>query len=147
MVYSAKIRYTDDGTEMDVLISEFNDTENLPDGLTDENIFFYGMSYENAKRALLAKELCEGEWFILALDDDRITTVGEVRPCMFDGEDVTSGSTVPKDKAQFWGVYRNNPDGTQQHVLDAVTREEAEHVLTIMENFETSRKNQGQLGV
>jgi len=137
MVYSAKIKYVDDGSTLDVLISDMHDTENLPDGLTDENIFFYGLSHEQARRALLNQETCEGEWLILALDN--ITIVGEVRPCMFEGKDVVSGPIVPEEKAEFWGVYRNNPDGTQQHVLDAVTKEEAEEVLQIMADFEANR--------
>lgn len=69
MVYSATIKFVDDDTEIDVLISEFHDTENLPDGLTDENIFFYGLSYEEAKKALISNEVCEGEWIIIALEN------------------------------------------------------------------------------
>ena len=95
------------------------------------------MSYEQAKRAFIRGERCEGEWLIIGLD---VTTViGEVRPCMLEDDDlpfVTSGPSVSEDKTQFWGVYRNNPDGTQQHVLDAVTKEEAVQVLQIMESFE-----------
>jgi len=99
MVYSAKIKFIEDGSVLDVLISEVNDIENLPNGLIDKDIFFYGMSHEQARRALLTQELCEGEWIIIALD--YLTTVGEMRPCVLEDEDVVSGSTVPDDKAQF----------------------------------------------
>jgi len=58
---------------------------------------------------LLSKEHCEGEWIILELDD---LIIGEVRPCMLQGTDVISGADVKEDEVQFWGVYRNNPDGT-----------------------------------
>ena len=33
MIYSAKIKYVDDGSVLDALISDMHDTENLPDGL------------------------------------------------------------------------------------------------------------------
>ena len=96
MVYSATIKFVDDCSVMRVLISDMHGIENLPEGLTDEDIFFYGLSQEQAKRALLSQESCEGEWLILALDC--ITTVGDVRPCMKDGEDIISGPTVTEDK-------------------------------------------------
>jgi len=134
----SKIRFADDGSELDVLISEFHDAENLPDGYTDEDIFFYGLSQEQAKKALLSQEPCEGEWLIIELDD---LITGKVRPCRLEGTDVISGASITEDEVQFWGVYRNNHDGTQTHILDTVTEEDAEHVLDLMNEFECFRLN------
>jgi len=139
MVYTARIRFVDDGSELNVLISDFHDAENLPYGYFDEDIFFYGLSQEQAKKALLSQELCEGEWIILELED--YVAVSEVRPCKLEETDVISGADVKEYEAQFWGVYRNNPDGTQTHVLDTVTKEDAEHVLDLMNEFECFRLN------
>ena len=82
MVYTARIKFVDDGSERNVSISDLNGEENLPDGYTDEDIFFYGLSQEQAKKALLSQEPCEGEWLILELDD---LITGEVRPCILEG--------------------------------------------------------------
>jgi len=136
----------DDGSELDVLISDFHDAENPPDGYTDEDIFFYGLSQEQAKKALLSQVACEGEWIILGLDN---LITGEVRPCVFEGTDVISGVGITEDEVQFWGVYRNNPDGTQTRVFDTVVKKDAEHVLDLMNEFECYRLNilaDGHLG-
>jgi hypothetical protein len=138
MVYTARIRFVDDGTERNVSISDLLGEENLPYGYFDEDIFFYGLSQEQAKKALLSQEPCEGEWVILELDD---LITGEVRPCRLEGTDAISGADVKEDEVQFWGVYRNNPDGTQTHILDTVTEEDAEHVLDLMNEFECFHLN------
>jgi len=119
MVYTARIRFVDDGSERNVSISDLLGEENLPYGYFDEDIFFYGLSQEQAKKALLSQEPCEGEWIILELDD---LITGEVRPCRLEGTDVISGASVKEDEVQFWGVYRNNPDGTHGCVKQVATR-------------------------
>lgn len=55
-----RIRWADDGSEMDVTIKESCDV-----GSNDEEIFFYGMSREKCIEAKEAHELCEGEWYIV----------------------------------------------------------------------------------
>ena len=119
MVYTARIRFVDDGSERNVSISDLLGEENLPYGYFDEDIFFYGLSQEQAKKALLSQEPCEGEWIILELDD---LITGEVRPCRLEGTDAISGADVKEDEVQFWGVYRNNPDGTHGCVKQVATR-------------------------
>ena len=55
-----RIRWADDGSEMDVIIKESCDVGN-----DDDEIFFYGMSRKKCIEAMEIHELCEGEWYIV----------------------------------------------------------------------------------
>ena len=65
MVYSVRMRHIDNDADTFVWISEFDDVDVLPEGLTDEDIFFYGLSREAAQRAADSGEPYELEWYIL----------------------------------------------------------------------------------
>lgn len=62
-----RIKWIDDGTEEDVLIYEY-DCEPEDEGTEfDNNIFFYGMSRSECYKAMVNKEVCEGEWRIIEI--------------------------------------------------------------------------------
>ena len=64
-LFSVRIKWLDTASEVDVLIAESDGVEDIPDGYTDENIFFYGMSESAIQRAIASGEPCENEWVIV----------------------------------------------------------------------------------
>ena len=64
-LFSVRIRWVDDSSEFDVLIAESDGVGDIPDGYTDEDIFFYGMSESAIQQALTSGEPCENEWVII----------------------------------------------------------------------------------
>ena len=66
-VFSVRIRFMDDGTEQDVLITDSYSPDELPEGYGDDDIFFFGMREGNIRRAIETGEPCENEWFIVKL--------------------------------------------------------------------------------
>ena len=63
-LFSIRIKWLDDASELDVLVAESNSINDLPEGYTDEDIFFYGMSETAIQRAMVSGEPCENEWLI-----------------------------------------------------------------------------------
>ena len=66
-VFPVRIQWLDNKSELDVYIAESHGIGDLPDGFTDENIFFYGMSENSILRAVASGEPCENEWVITEL--------------------------------------------------------------------------------
>jgi len=66
-IFSVRIRWLDDKSELDVYIAESHGIEDLPDGFTDDMIFFFGMSENNILRVIASGEPCENEWVITEL--------------------------------------------------------------------------------
>ena len=64
-LFSVRIKWVDDESEFDVLIAESNGVNDIPDGYTDEDVFFYGMSEAAIKKAIASGEPCENEWVII----------------------------------------------------------------------------------
>lgn len=60
------IRFKDEDTTFETYITDAE--EELPEK-EDEKIFFYGLSREQCISAFLNKELCENEWYIVAVRD------------------------------------------------------------------------------
>lgn len=56
-----RIQWIDDLSEMDVLISAFDECEND----NDNDIFFYGMSREKIVKCMQNGVICEGEWKVI----------------------------------------------------------------------------------
>ena len=63
-LYSVRIKYADDNSEHDVVICDY---DCVPDGVDDDDIFFFGLSRESIERIIKNDELCENEWYILEL--------------------------------------------------------------------------------
>ena len=66
-IFSVRIQWLDDKSELDVYISESHGIKDLPDGFTDDMIFFYGMNENSIRRAIASGEPCENEWVITEL--------------------------------------------------------------------------------
>jgi len=64
-VFSVRIKWLDDKSESNVYIAESHGIGDLPNGFTDDNIFFYGMSESSIRRAIESGEPCENEWVII----------------------------------------------------------------------------------
>jgi hypothetical protein len=65
-LFSVRIKWVDDASEIDVLIAESDGVGDIPEGYADEDIFFYGMSENAIQHALTSGEPCENEWVITA---------------------------------------------------------------------------------
>ena len=68
-LFSVKIKWKDDNTEYDVLIFEFHGINDLPDGYTDDDIFFYGLHEQTIKHSLETGEFIEQKWKIVELHE------------------------------------------------------------------------------
>ena len=66
-VFYVRIKFLDDGMEQDVMITDSNSPDELPEGYADEDIFFLGMRESNIRRAVETGEPCENEWVIVKL--------------------------------------------------------------------------------
>ena len=64
-VFSVRIKWINDNSELDVLIFESHGIDDLPEGYDDDDIFFYGMGENAIKQALASGEPCENEWVII----------------------------------------------------------------------------------
>jgi hypothetical protein len=58
--------FTDDGSSIDSLVAEF---DSVPNGYSDEDIFFYGLSEENIKEAIRTKEPVCNEFIITSYEE------------------------------------------------------------------------------
>jgi len=63
-VFSVRIQWLDNKSESDVYIANSHGIKDLPDGFTDDNIFFFGMSESSILRAIASGEPCENEWVV-----------------------------------------------------------------------------------
>jgi len=66
-VFSVRIKWLDNQSESDVYIAESHGIGDFPDGFTDDNIFFFGMSESSIRQAIASGEPCENEWVITEL--------------------------------------------------------------------------------
>lgn len=57
---NCRVKFIDDGSEMDVTIKSTHAIEE-----DDEEIFFYGMSARQCYNAMSNKTVCENEWQIV----------------------------------------------------------------------------------
>jgi hypothetical protein len=64
-LFSVRIKWLDNASELDVLIAESDGVDDLPEGYIEENIFFYGMSKNAIERAIANGEPCENGWLIV----------------------------------------------------------------------------------
>lgn len=60
-VFNIQGYFTDDNSTIDSLVAEFDD---VPNGYSEEDIFFFGLSEENIKEAIRTKEAVCNEFVI-----------------------------------------------------------------------------------